>query len=107
MVSHQAISQLQEDRHKETFFVLKRMLSLIIIFHKFFKRPKNKHLYVDDSGSIYIPNIYCNYQKQLTDVEKRMNKDLEELDNYTKQWHQPVNAKKDSICNIHTYCETS
>ena len=60
-------------------------------------RPENNHLYVDDLGSIYIPNIYCKYQKQLIDIEQRMNKDLENLHNYVKQWHQPVNAKKTQL----------
>ena len=60
-------------------------------------RPENNHLYVDDLGSIYIPNIYCKYQKQLIDIEQRMNKDLENLHNYVKQWHQPVNVKKTQL----------
>ncbi|CAF2095552.1 unnamed protein product [Rotaria magnacalcarata] len=59
-----------------------------------FERPENNHLYVDDLGSIYVPNIYCKFQSQIIDIEQRINRDLEKLHDYAKQWHQPINSKK-------------
>ena len=59
-----------------------------------FERPENNHLYVDDLASIYIPNIFCEYRNQLIDIEQRINKDLENLRDYTTRWHQPINNKK-------------
>ena len=35
-----------------------------------FERPENNHLYVDDLGSIYVPNIYCNYKNQRINIEQ-------------------------------------
>jgi hypothetical protein len=75
-------------------------IAYIVAHHdlpQIFERPENNHLYVDDLGSIYIPNIYCNYKKQLVDVKQRMNKDLVNLRNYAKQWHQPINGKKTQV----------
>jgi hypothetical protein len=48
-----------------------------------FQRPENNHLYVDDLGSLYFPSIYCNFKKQLTDIEQRMNQDLSKLHEYS------------------------
>ena len=59
-----------------------------------FERSENNHLYVDDLGSIYVPNIYCNYKNQRINIEQRMNKDLQKLHEYANQWHQPINSKK-------------
>ena len=59
-----------------------------------FERPENNHLYIDDLGSIYIPNIYCNFKNQVITIEQRMNKDLQKLLEYANQWHQPINSKK-------------
>jgi len=72
-------------------------IAYIIAHHdlqQIFERPENHHLYVDDLGSLYAPTIYYEYQLQKTDIEKRMNQDLEKLRDYTCQWHQPVNGKK-------------
>ena len=43
-------------------------------FHKLSKDSRII-ISVDDLGIVYIPNIYCNYKKQLIDVEQKMNKD--------------------------------
>ena len=59
-----------------------------------FERPESNHLYIDDLGSIYVPNIYCNYKNQRINIEQRMNKDLQKLHEYANQWHQPINSKK-------------
>ena len=59
-----------------------------------FERPENNHLYVDDLGSIYIPNIYFNFKNQIINIEQRMNKDLQKLTEYSNQWYQPINSKK-------------
>jgi hypothetical protein len=75
-------------------------IAYIVAHHdlpQIFERPENNHLYVDDPGSIYIPNIYCDFKKQLVDVEQRMNKDLKNLRNYAKQWHQPMNGEKTQV----------
>jgi hypothetical protein len=40
---------------------------------------------------------YMNHKKQRVDVKQRMNKDLENLSNYAKQWHQPINGKKTQV----------
>jgi len=75
-------------------------IAYIVAHHalpQIFERPENNQLYVDDLGSIYIPNIYCNFKKQLVDVKQRMNKDLKNLRNYAKQWHQPINGEKTQV----------
>ncbi|CAM4769584.1 unnamed protein product [Rotaria magnacalcarata] len=85
-------------------------IAYIVAHHdlqQIFERPENNHLYVDDLGSIYDPNIYFKFQQQNIDIEHRMNKDLEKLHNYTKQWHQSINGNKNSGCSIHAYCQTS
>ncbi|CAF1272528.1 unnamed protein product [Adineta steineri] len=59
-----------------------------------FQNPENNHLYVDDLGSVYIPSLYEEYKDQLTEIQKRINKDLIKLHDYAVEWHQPVNSKK-------------
>jgi hypothetical protein len=66
-----------------------------------FERPENVHLYVDDLAIAYIPSIYLNHRKQIEDVERIMNCDLEKLYKYTIKWHQPVNVSKTEYVIYH------
>lgn len=52
-----------------------------------FERSENVHLYVDDLAIAYIPSLYLSHRKQIEDIERIMNSDLEKLYNYTVKWH--------------------
>jgi hypothetical protein len=66
-----------------------------------FERPENVHLYVDDLAIAYIPSMYLSRRKQIEDLEKIMNRDLEKLLEYTVKWHQPVNVNKTEYVTYH------
>ena len=50
-----------------------------------FEHLENNHLYVGDLGSIYILNIYCDFKKQIINIEQRMNKDFQKWFEYANQ----------------------
>ena len=52
-----------------------------------FQSPQNNHLYVDDLGSVYIPNLYKKYKDQLTEIEQIISQDLTQLHQYATEWH--------------------
>ncbi|CAF2120575.1 unnamed protein product [Rotaria magnacalcarata] len=52
-----------------------------------FKAPENNHLYVDDLGCVFIPNIYKKYRDQLVEIQDTINQDLINLQQYATEWH--------------------
>jgi hypothetical protein len=66
-----------------------------------FERPENVHLYVDDLAIAYVPSLYLSRRKQIEDIERIMNRDLEKLLQYTVKWHQPVNVNKTEYVIYH------
>ncbi len=79
-------------------------IAYIVAHHdlqEIFQNPENNHLYVDDLGSVFIPNLYKNYKLQLNEVEVRINSDLTKLHDYATEWHQPVNSKKTEFVVFH------
>jgi hypothetical protein len=68
-----------------------------------FSCQENNHLYVDDLGSVYVPNLYKEYKDQLTEIEDRINNDLIKLHEYAIEWHQPINGKKNRIRHIQSH----
>ena len=68
--------------------------------NQIYERPENNHLYVDDLGSVYVPNIYKKFKLQFLEIEQRINNDLIKLHEYAMKWHQPVNSKKTEFVNF-------
>ena len=68
---------------------------------KIFERPENVHIYVDDLAIAYVPSLYLSHRKQIEDIERIMNHDLEKLLHYTVKWHQPVNVNKTEYVIYH------
>ncbi|CAF3336009.1 unnamed protein product [Rotaria socialis] len=56
--------------------------------------PENNHLYVDDLGCVFIPNINKKYRDQLVEIQDTINQDLIKLQQYATEWHQPVHNFK-------------
>jgi hypothetical protein len=71
-----------------------------------FNRPENVHLYVDDLAIAYIPSLYLNHQKQVEDIERAMNNDMEKLYTCTTNWLQPVNVSKTEYVIYHRAVQT-
>jgi hypothetical protein len=53
--------------------------------HLIFQAPKNNHLYVDDLESVFVPSLYKKFSNQLTEVENRINNDLDKLHKYVTE----------------------
>jgi len=66
-----------------------------------FDRPENVHLFVDDLAIAHIPSIHLNHRKQVEDIERVMNNDMEKLYTYTTNWLQPVNVSKTEYVIYH------
>ena len=66
-----------------------------------FGRPENVHLYIDDLAIAYIPSIHVNRRRQIRDIERLMNDNMEKLYIYAAKWHQPVNVSKTEYVIYH------
>ena len=66
-----------------------------------FEDPTHVHAYVDDIAIMYLPSIYLRFSRQTKDIENRINKDLQNLQKYTNDWHQPLNPNKTEIVVYH------
>jgi hypothetical protein len=69
--------------------------------HQCFNTPANVHAYVDDIAIVYVPSMYLEYKFQVTEIEERINKDMLNLLNYAKDWHQPLNPNKTEMVVYH------
>ena len=56
---------------------------------RIFERPENVHLYVYDLAIAYTPSLYLSRRKQIEDIERIMNRDLEKLLQYTVKLQIP------------------
>lgn len=70
-------------------------------FHHCFQNPFNTHAYVDDIAVVYVPSIRLNSKYQIIEIEKRINDDMQQLLNYTTNWHQPLNPNKTELVVYH------
>ena len=67
-----------------------------------FRNPDEVHAFADDIAILYTPSIFLKHKHQITEIEDRINLDMDNLLRYASQWCQPLNPMKTEVVVYHT-----